>query len=269
MAATFFMSISIGSLFILSAIGSNYNTIKNDKIQGHFPKYLKPCWILPNFVTQSFGFQNRHKNVDFQQKPWKMPICESDRNSHTKRSRILNIQKVSASGLDANRLKDFQDSLWTALDVLPAMDSTPLRLAVTQSTAAYNLGFIATRRIELGEILVSVPWQFAISVDAEDRRGGPSDLRLALRLLSVLGDGGPPPEDARGRVWRRYADDVLSQPNYAAVLWDDAEIEELQFEDAIEYVRALKGQVCIRPASRCCLNCPLIYCSVSVLRNPI
>jgi hypothetical protein len=35
---------------------------------------------------------------------------------------------------------------------------------VTQNTSAYNLGVIATRKIQLGEILVSVPWQFAISV---------------------------------------------------------------------------------------------------------
>ncbi len=139
------------------------------------------------------------------------------------------------------KCQQLQDTLWTTLDVLPALDSTPLRLDVTQNTSAYNLGFIATRNIQLGEILVSVPWQFAISVDAEDRRGAPSDLRLALRLIEVLDDSGTA-DDARGRAWCMYSAEVLSAPNHAAVLWDDAEIEELQFEDAIEYVRALKGQ---------------------------
>ena len=94
--------------------------------------------------------------------PFHPPFQARLRASGRRRDSCIVRAALSAA---SNSRTSLQEELWELLDVLPAMQETQLKLCVTQSTAICNLGFVATRDIALGEILVSIPWRFAVSVE--------------------------------------------------------------------------------------------------------
>jgi hypothetical protein len=81
-------------------------------------------------------------------------------------------------------------------------------------------------------------------------------MRLAVALLRLLGmidsdsdsDNSSASEQEKKQLWRLYADRVLPRVNErkganAGVLWDAKDVEELQLEQAVEDIKALKSRM--------------------------
>jgi hypothetical protein len=198
------------------------------------------------------------------------PGCVSLRRTHTSPSCVPCVPHVllrraephrSGSGLAAaSAMADgaplprdpdaLQQRLWEAADVLPSLQHTPLRLAKTQDTGVSDLGFVASTAISKGDVLISVPMRYALVVNMKSGAKGseqPSDMRLALELLRVLDltnsvDAEFFDDDVK-EFWRAYTLRILPRETFAAIAWEEPDIEQLQFERTVEEVKALRSRL--------------------------
>jgi hypothetical protein len=143
-----------------------------------------------------------------------------------------------------------QGQLWEAVDVLPGISETRLALRKTQDTGVSDLGFVATAPISKGEVIISVPMRYALVVNLKSSTKGdseqPSDVRLALQLLRVLDltDAGETEFDADVKqFWRAYTLRILPRETFAAIAWEEEDIEHLQYERTVEEVKALRSRL--------------------------
>jgi hypothetical protein len=184
-----------------------------------------------------------------------IPRTKLMRSHHVSRAtrKANGVSTLSATETDTPLPKDpiaLQKRLWEAADVLPDMTDTQLRLAKTQETGVSDLGFLAARPISKGDVIISVPLRYALVVNMKSGSKGdeqPSDVRLALQLLRVLdltddaGEAGFD-EDVKA-FWRSYALRILPRETFAAIAWEEADIEELQYERTVEEVKALRSRL--------------------------
>jgi len=143
-----------------------------------------------------------------------------------------------------------QGQLWEAADVLPGMPGTRLALRKTQDTGVSDLGFVATAPISKGEVIISVPMRYALVVNlkssTKDDSEQPSDVRLALQLLRALDltDAGETEfDDDVKQFWRAYTLRILPRETFAAIAWEEEDIEHLQYERTVEEVKALRSRL--------------------------
>ena len=107
--------------------------------------------------------------------------------------------------------------LWQAVSAQPA-SPPPVALARTR----LGRGLVATRDLCPGEVVVSVPLEHCLAVDA----GPGADARLARLLLDALG--------GKQSFWRLYNDAVLPRHTGAAALWEPEQAEKLQWPPAVD-----------------------------------
>jgi len=142
-----------------------------------------------------------------------------------------------------------QERLWAQADVLPGLSETLLQLAKTQETGVSDLGFVAKGPIAKGDVIISVPMRFALVVNMKSGAKGdelPSDVRLALQLLRVLDltDAGEAEfDDDVKAFWRAYTLRILPRETFAAIAWEEADIEQMQYERTVEEVKALRSRL--------------------------
>lgn len=142
-----------------------------------------------------------------------------------------------------------QERLWAQADVLPGLSETLLQLAKTQETGVSDLGFVAKGPIAKGDVIISVPMRFALVVNMKSGAKGdelPSDVRLALQLLHVLDltDAGEAEfDDDVKAFWRAYTLRILPRETFAAIAWEEADIEQMQYERTVEEVKALRSRL--------------------------
>jgi len=142
-----------------------------------------------------------------------------------------------------------QERLWAEADVLPGISETLLQLAKTQETGVSDLGFMAKGPIAKGDIIISVPMRYALVVNMKSGAKGdelPSDVRLALQLLRVLDlteAGESKFEDDVKAFWRAYTLRILPRETFAAIAWEEVDIESLQYERTVEEVKALRSRL--------------------------
>ena len=112
-----------------------------------------------------------------------------------------------------------------------------------------DLGFLASKPIGKGDVLLSVPMRYALVVNMRSAARNddlPSDVRLALELLRVLEltDAVETAYDADVKAfWHAYTQRILPRETFAAIAWDESAIEALQYERTVEEVKALRSRL--------------------------
>ncbi|CAK0833503.1 unnamed protein product [Prorocentrum cordatum] len=132
-------------------------------------------------------------------------------------------------------------SLWSEFGVHPPLGSSALQL---RRFPDRGLGWVATRDIEEGEALLAVPLKDILCAPM----GPDSEAELAAALLQVLGEGprfdGSPGKEPVDEIWSKYTGAAFpSAPAGAALTWNEADIEALEFPSVVGQLKAYRAHL--------------------------